>query len=67
MNKLETTQKVRVTDIKVGDSYFIYGVEQPIIEIKLYEDNQITFFSKKGTNRTFNNHLTTRAIIRNEK
>ena len=66
MNKLERTQKVRVTDIKVGDSYFIYGVEQPIIEV-IVEDNKIHFFSKKGTSRTFNNHLTTRAIIRNEK
>ena len=66
MNKLERTQKVRVTDIKVGDSYFIYGVEQPIIEV-IVEDNKIHFFSNKGTSRTFNNHLTTRAIIRNEK
>ena len=30
MNKSERTQKVRVTDIKVGDSYFLYGVEQQI-------------------------------------
>tara|TARA_R110000764_G_scaffold13752_3_gene39659 strand:+ start:207 stop:407 length:201 start_codon:yes stop_codon:yes gene_type:complete len=66
MNKLERTQKVRVTDLKVGDSYFIYGVEQPIIEV-IVKDNQITFFSKTGAGRTFNNHLTTRAIIRNEK
>ena len=55
---------VKVTDIKVGDSYFIYGTEQPIIEIKSYADNQITFFSKTGANRTFNNHLTTKVIVR---
>jgi hypothetical protein len=66
MNKSERTQKVRVTDIKVGDSYFLYGVEQPIIEV-IVKDNQITFYSKNNTVRTFNNHLTTRAIIRNEK
>ena len=67
MNKLETPQKVKVVDIKVGDSYFIYGVEQPIIEIKSFEDTQITFFSKTGATRTFNNHLTTKAIIRSKK
>ena len=66
MNKSERTQKVRVTDIKVGDSYFLYVVEQPIIKV-IVKDNQITFYSKNNTVRTFNNRLTTRAIIRNEK
>ena len=65
-NTIATTAKV--TDLKVGDSYFIYGVEQVIVEINPItpnpiEDNAILFKSNNGY-RTFKNHLTTKAILR---
>tara|TARA_R110000823_G_scaffold82163_3_gene186418 strand:+ start:817 stop:1005 length:189 start_codon:yes stop_codon:yes gene_type:complete len=60
-NTIRTTEKV--TDLKVGDSYFTYGVEQRIIEV-IVEGNKIHFESHTGGDRTFNNHLTTKAIVR---
>ena len=60
-NTIRITAKV--TDLKVGDSYFIYGVEQQIIEV-IAEGNKIHFLANTGSGRTFNNHLKTKAIVR---
>ena len=64
------TSKVLVTDLKVGDSYFLYGVEMVISEInptvEMNEDtkeNEILFRSN-NLYRSFSKTRQTRAIVR---
>tara|TARA_R110000803_G_scaffold75695_1_gene140056 strand:+ start:648 stop:842 length:195 start_codon:yes stop_codon:yes gene_type:complete len=62
------TSKVLVTDLKVGDSYFLYGVEMVISEINPKTDfpvdeNEILFRSN-NLYRGFSKTRQTRAIVR---
>ena len=54
--------KTLVIDLKIGDSFFLYGVECTILEITV-EDTEILFKTNNGFRR-FKKTLRTRAIIR---